>query len=293
MYDFNDYRKLIETALKGYIPTGEFLEQRLIDSMEYSLMIGGKRIRPLLTLLFCELCNTDTNAALPYACAVEMIHTYSLIHDDLSCMDDDDYRRGKLSNHKVYGEDIATLSGDALQSLAFEIMLCEESVANTTYDRACKAAFTLAKYCGTLGMVGGQVIDIENEEKNAPIEVLREMDDKKTAALIKASCEMGCIIGGANDKQLESAREYASCIGIAFQIVDDILDVTATSEQLGKPAGSDSSNNKSTYVSLLGIDKCKQLVDELTDKALGALEAFDADTSKLEALALGLKNRNN
>lgn len=293
MRDFNDYRNLIETALKNYLPKGEYLEQKLIDSMEYSLMIGGKRIRPLLTLLFCELCNTDCKAALPYACAVEMIHTYSLIHDDLPCMDDDDYRRGKLSNHKVFGDDIATLSGDALQSLAFEIMLSDEAVLKTTPDRACKAAFTLAKYCGVLGMVGGQVIDIENEDKNAPLEILSEMDDKKTAALIKASCEMGCIIGGATNEQIESAREYAHSIGIAFQIVDDILDVTATSEELGKPAGSDSTNNKSTYVSLLGVDKCKKLVEELTNKALDALSAFDADTSALKELALSLKNRKN
>lgn len=293
MQKFNDYQNMIETALRAYLPQGEYTEQTLIDSMEYSLMCGGKRIRPLLTLLFCELCSADVKAALPYACAVEMIHTYSLIHDDLPCMDDDDYRRGKPSNHKVYGEDIATLAGDAMQSLAFEIMLSEQALSLTSPDRAVRAAHTLAKYCGVLGMVGGQVIDIENEDKNAELEILQEMDDKKTAALIKASCEMGCIIGGASDKQLSAATEYAFSIGIAFQIVDDILDVTATSEELGKPAGSDSDNNKSTYVSLLGIERCKELVAELTDKALVALTAFEGDTTSLSELALQLAHRKN
>lgn len=288
-----DYQNMIETALKGYLPQGKYTEQTLVDSMEYSLMCGGKRIRPLLTLLFCELCGTDVKAALPYACAVEMIHTYSLIHDDLPCMDDDDYRRGKLSNHKVYGEDIATLSGDALQSLAFEIMLSNDAVALTTAQRALKAAHTLAKYCGVLGMVGGQVIDIESESKNAPLEILQEMDEKKTGALIKASCEMGCIIGGADDEMIQAAGKYAHSIGIAFQIVDDILDVTATAEELGKPVGSDTDNNKSTYVSLLGIDKCKALVSELTQEAIDALSVFDGDITALKDLALSLANRNN
>lgn len=290
---FENYQNLIETALKCYLPQGEFLEQTLIESMEYSLMCGGKRIRPLLTLLFCELCGEDAQKAIAYACAVEMIHTYSLVHDDLPCMDDDDYRRGKKSNHKVYGEDIATLCGDALQSLAFEIMLSDEALKLIGAEKAAKAAATLAKYSGALGMVGGQVIDIEHENKNADIDVLTEMDEKKTAALIKASCEMGCIIGGADDAQIQSASKYAHNIGIAFQIVDDILDVTSTSEDLGKPVGSDSSNNKSTYVSLLGIDKCKELVEQLTNEAISALTVFDNDTTALVELALSLKTRNN
>ncbi|MBQ8539193.1 MAG: polyprenyl synthetase family protein [Ruminococcus sp.] len=288
-----NYQLMIETALKNYLPSGVFTEQTLIDSMEYSLMCGGKRIRPLLTLLFCELCGEDAKKALPFACAVEMIHTYSLIHDDMPCMDDDDYRRGKPSNHKVYGEDIATLSGDALQSLAFEIITSDD-VANTISPKnALKAANTLAKYCGVLGMVGGQVIDIQHEGKKADITILQEMDEKKTAALIKASCEMGCIVAGADEEKINAATQYAHSIGIAFQIVDDILDVTSTSEQLGKPVGSDSENDKSTYVSLLGIDKCRELVKELTDSAIKALRVFDNDTTALADLALSLANRNN
>ncbi len=291
--DIKDYCNLIETALRNYLPQGEYREKTLIDSMEYSLMCGGKRIRPLLTLMFCELCGEDVKKALPFACAVEMIHTYSLIHDDLPCMDDDDYRRGKLSNHKVYGEDIATLSGDALQCLAFEIMLSEEACAGVSPDRAVRAAHTLAKYSGVLGMVGGQVIDIESEGKNAELQVLKEMDEKKTAALIKAACEMGCIVGGAEKIKVEAASKYAHSIGIAFQIMDDILDVTSTSEELGKPVGSDSENSKSTYVSLLGINKCKALVDDLTKQALQALTLFDGDTKPLTQLALDLAKRKN
>ncbi len=293
MSNNKNYSAMIETALKGFIPCGKFTEQTLIDSMEYSLMCGGKRIRPLLTLLFCELCGEDAVKALPFACAVEMIHTYSLIHDDMPCMDDDDYRRGKPSNHKVYGEDIATLSGDALQSLAFEIMLCEKTVEQVSAEKAVKAAHALAKYCGVLGMVGGQVIDIESEGKNADIEILTEMDEKKTAALIKASCEMGCIIGGGSDEQVKAASKYAHSIGIAFQIVDDILDVTSTSEDLGKPVGSDKDNEKSTYVSLLGIEKCKELVSKLTQDAIDSLSFFTTDTSALKELALSLANRKN
>lgn len=293
MINTKDYQNLIETALKNFLPQGEYTEQMLIDSMEYSLMCGGKRIRPLLTLMFCELCGENIKKALPYACAVEMIHTYSLIHDDLPCMDDDDYRRGKLSNHKVYGEDIATLSGDALQSLAFEIMLSPKAVEDISAERAVKAAHTLAKYCGTLGMVGGQVIDIESEGKSAGLEILQEMDEKKTAALIKAACEMGCIVGGADEKKISAASDYAHCIGLAFQIMDDILDVTSTSEELGKPVGSDGENEKSTYVSLLGIEKCKLLVDELTQKAIEALSTFDGDTKQLKELALSLSQRKN
>lgn len=293
MQKFSDYQTMIETALKGYLPQGKYTEQTLIDSMEYSLMVGGKRIRPLLTLLFCELCGADVKKALPFACAVEMIHTYSLIHDDLPCMDDDDYRRGKPSNHKVYGEDIATLSGDAMQSLAFEIMLSDECLLSVPAENIVKAAHTLAKYCGVLGMVGGQVIDIESENKNAPIEILSEMDEKKTGALIKAACEMGCIIGGGTDEQIKASTSYAHSIGLAFQIVDDILDVTSTSDMLGKPVGSDSDNNKSTYVSLLGIDRCKELVDELTKKAVDSLKAFDGDTKPLVELAYSLSQRQN
>ncbi len=261
--------------------------------MKYSLEAGGKRVRPQLVFEFSRLCGGSDDAAAPFACAVEMIHTYSLIHDDLPCMDDDDLRRGKPSNHKVYGEDIALLAGDALLTLAFET-LSSDRAAILSGDRACRlAAKTLAAYAGANGMVGGQVIDLKSENTNAPLEVLREMDYKKTACLIKAACELGCIAANADDEQRKAASLYGECIGIAFQIQDDILDRTSTDAELGKPVGSDVENSKSTYVSLLGIERCRELVDELTQQALEALGAFSADTTELKKFALDLAKRTN
>ncbi len=284
--------QLIEKALYGYIPKGLTYEKNLVDSLSYSLKAGGKRIRPLLTLEFSRLCGGSDESALPFGCAVEMIHTYSLIHDDLPCMDDDDMRRGKPSNHKIYGEDIALLAGDALQSLAFEIMSSEETVNLASAEASVKCINILSSYCGTSGMVGGQVIDLENETKTADLDAVTECNRKKTAALIKAACEMGCVSAGADESKILSARKYGENIGIAFQIVDDILDVTSSDEELGKPVGSDVENNKSTYVSLLGIDECKKRVDILTKEAIESLSVFDGDKNALTELSLKLSNRN-
>lgn len=284
-----DFIEIIEKALIEYLPNKNCLEKNLIESMEYSLTAGGKRIRPILVLEFCELCGGNINDALPLACALEMIHTYSLIHDDLPSMDNDDYRRGKLSNHKVFGEDIALLSGDALQALAFKT-----ATSNITPQNAlnvAKAVNNLAYYCGAEGMVGGQVIDLENEGKNSGIEILREMDRKKTGAIIKSACEMGCIIAGADQSKINSARSFGEKIGLAFQIQDDILDVTAEQEKLGKPVGSDIENGKSTYVSLLGLDECKKLVKQLTDEAVECLDVFSSNSTSLKHLAYSLVNR--
>lgn len=281
--------KKIEQALKNALPNSGCLEKDVISAMEYSLMAGGKRIRPRLTLEFCRLCGGTDEQALPCACAVEMIHTYSLIHDDLPCMDDDDMRRGVPSNHVKFGEDIALLAGDALQSLAFETMLCGVS-ADNALQRA-NAAYYLANACGAVGMVGGQVIDLQHENKKAPVDILKTMDKKKTGALIRAACAMGCICAGAGKEQCEAAEKYAENIGLAFQIVDDILDVTADSGRLGKPAGSDGENHKSTYVSLLGIERCRELVKELTDAAIGALGVFDNDKRPLAGIARELAQR--
>ncbi len=282
---------MIENALKSYLPSKGTLYDNLIESIDYSLQAGGKRVRPRLTLAFCRACGGTDDMALPFACAIEMIHTYSLIHDDLPCMDNDDFRRGKPSNHKVYGEDIALLAGDALQSLAFEVVT-NDSI-DVSADLVLRAVNILAKYCGTVGMVGGQVIDLEHEGKKADIEVIREMYSNKTSALIKAACCMGAVIAGATDDKVKAATVYAENIGIAFQIVDDILDVTSTSEELGKPIGSDAQNDKSTYVSLLGIDKCKELVEQYTRQALDALEVFDEDVSFLVDFAKELATRKN
>lgn len=279
----------IEKALREFMPSNNCLEKKLIESMEYSLTAGGKRVRPLLVLEFCRLCGGDIDTAIPLACAVEMIHTYSLIHDDLPCMDNDDYRRGKPSNHKVFGEDIALLAGDALQALAFKT-----ASSNINKDNAynvVRAINNLAVYCGAEGMVGGQVIDLENEGKNSGVEILKEMDRKKTAAIIKSACEMGCIIAGADDNAIENARIFGECIGLAFQIQDDILDVTADQNKLGKPVGSDKENQKSTYVSLLGLDKCRELVNQLTEKALQSLNNFSGNSCSLTELALSLAKR--
>ncbi|MBQ1349695.1 MAG: polyprenyl synthetase family protein [Ruminococcus sp.] len=282
----------IENALYGCLPDKNCREGVLIDAMRYSLEAGGKRVRPRLVLEFARLCGGSEEAALPFACAVEMIHTYSLIHDDLPCMDDDDLRRGKPSNHKVYGEDIALLAGDALLTLAFET-LADDKTAELAGDRACRlAAKTLARYAGAVGMVGGQVIDLKSENTNAPLEVLREMDEKKTACLIQAACELGCIAANAGADKRRAAALYGESIGVAFQIQDDILDQTSSDEELGKPVGSDNENSKSTYVSLLGIEKCRALVDELTNQAIEALSAFDADTEALRDYALALAKRN-
>lgn len=283
----------IEDALSKYLrSTGTFYDV-LWESMRYSVGAGGKRVRPMLTLEFAKLCSSDEEAAIPFACAVEFIHTYSLIHDDLPCMDDDDMRRGKPSNHIVYGEDIALLAGDALQSLAFRVMLSDETLSKVPAHRAAKAAFVLAECCGADGMVGGQVIDLQYEDKNAGEDIIRTMHLLKTGALIKAACLMGAIIAGADDDKLKAATEYAECIGLAFQLVDDVLDVTSTSAELGKPVGSDVDNNKSTLVSLYGVDECMRRAKLLTQQAIDALDAFEGDTSYLKEFAVKLSNRRN
>ena len=216
-----------------------------------------------------------------------MVHTYSLIHDDLPCMDNDDFRRGKLSNHKMYSENIALLAGDALLSLAFETIFN----SSLSSDVKSRVGLSLARASGAKGMVLGQAIDVKSENKKIDLELLKLMDEKKTGALISAACEIGCIAGNGNENQIKSARLFGSSIGLAFQIVDDILDVEASNEDLGKPIGSDENKNKSTYVSILGIKESKKLVDELTEKSLKALNEFNADTAYLKSLAVMLATR--
>ena len=286
-----DYIKEIEAAIERYIPQEKVAEQKLIDAVRYSLSLKGKRVRPSLTLAFAELCGGSIEAAMPFACAVEMVHTYSLIHDDLPCMDDDDYRRGQPANHKVFGEDIALLAGDALQSMAYTTMLSEEAVAAVGGARAARAARILAEKSGVLGMVGGQVIDLSMEHKTVGIELVRLMEEKKTANLIEAACMIGCVVAGAEDEKINAAERYAHAIGLAFQIVDDILDVTSTAEELGKPIGSDADNEKNTFMSLLGIERCRESVAQLTEEAIDALNVFDGDTKDLADFAVALANR--
>ncbi|MDO4731382.1 MAG: polyprenyl synthetase family protein [Clostridia bacterium] len=289
-----EYIKLINKALTEYIPKTELYDSRLVESVEYSLLNGGKRIRPLLTLEFCKACNGDINLALPFACAVEMIHTSSLIHDDLPCMDDDDMRRGKPSNHIEFGQATAVLAGDTLLNYAYEIMLDSKAAKETkTQNRAIKCAYELAKSSGVYGMMGGQAIDLYYEDKKATEDIVLKMYEKKTGAIIRAACKMGCMISSDDENKVMAADEYAKAIGLSFQIVDDILDLTSDNETLGKPVKSDISKNKMTYVSINGIDRSRKKVRELTEKALKALDVFDGDTKFLKELALYLENRKN
>ena len=285
------FTKLINRDLYMYLDSYLDEYKVIFDSMRYSVENGGKRVRPLLTLLFCDACGGDVEKALPLADAVEYIHTYSLIHDDLPCMDNDDFRRGKPSNHKVYGEAFALLAGDGLLTAAFErITDCQKSGLYSA-EVAVNAIFTLSHLAGSRGMIGGQVIDLLNEN-NSDVDFanLKLMDNLKTGALIESACVMGCIAAGADKEKINAASEFAQKIGLAFQIKDDILDVTSTLEKLGKMAGSDAQNGKSTYVTLLGVEECQKLVDKLTDDALKALDAFE-NNEALKEYALYLAKR--
>lgn len=281
-----NYLDEINSALKEYLPAADDV---VSQAMRYSVENGGKRIRPALLLEFCRVCGGDYKKAMPFACALEMIHTYSLIHDDLPCMDNDDFRRGKPSCHIAFGEEYALLAGDALLTLAFETAM----KSNLSAEITVKAAKELAKAAGVLGMVGGQVLDLQNEGKKVGVSDLQKTDELKTGELIRAACVLGCVCAGADDKKIAAAEKYAHDIGIAFQIVDDILDVTSDEETLGKPIGSDEENQKSTYVSLLGIEKSRKTAEELTLNAQKALDAFDGDVSSLKDFAEKLKNRKN
>lgn len=286
-----EFSELINKDLFEYFDT--YLEEYkvIFDSMRYSVENGGKRVRPLLTLLFCDACGGDVKKALPVAEAVEYIHTYSLIHDDLPCMDNDDFRRGKPSNHKVYGEAFALLAGDGLLTAAFERITDLHKAGLYSADVAVNAIYTLSHLAGSRGMIGGQVIDLINEDNaDADIDSLMLMDNLKTGALIEAACVMGCIVAEADETKKKAAAEFAKKIGLAFQIKDDILDVTGTLEKLGKMVGSDEQNGKSTYVTLLGVDKCQELVDKLTEEAMSALDAFD-DNEALKEYAEYLSKR--
>lgn len=286
-----EYISLVDHKLAEYLPEEDLMQADLIQAMRYSLLAGGKRIRPILVLEFCRICGGEEKTALPFACAVEMIHAYSLIHDDLPCMDNDDMRRGRPSNHKVFGESMALLAGDALLTLAFETMLSQEAVALAGTQHAAKSAGILAAAAGARGMVGGQVIDLMSEGRTIPLDTLKKMDEGKTGALIVAAAKMGCVLGNADAEQLKAAENYANAIGLAFQIVDDILDVTSDTETLGKPVGSDMENDKCTYVTFMGLDNAKKAVDDLTKTAVDSLACFDRGAEYLIEFARELASR--
>ena len=292
--DPKNYAETIQAYLEKYVPPEDkLLQNDLFEAMRYSLFAGGKRIRPILLLEFCEACGGDQKSVLPFACAVEMIHSYSLIHDDLPCMDNDDMRRGKPSNHVVFGEAQALLAGDSLLTMAFETMLSPESIAAVGARRAAEAAGILAKAAGAYGMAGGQMIDLQSEGKRISAETLIRMDECKTGALICAAAKMGCVLADAEEQTLHAAEKYAKSIGLAFQIRDDILDVEGQQALLGKPIGSDLENGKSTYVSILGMEKARELVKELTDEAVSALSCFGERGEYLRGLAVQLSSRKN
>ena len=261
----------------------------LYDAMEYSLLGGGKRIRPVLTLEACRMCGGTPEQALPFACAVEMVHTYSLIHDDPPCMDDDDLRRGKPTNHKIFGDATAVLAGDGLLTAAFETAL--EGSGGLPPERVLAAAACLARAAGARGMVGGQALDMAAQGRAVSRSEVEYLQRCKTGALLSAAAEMGCIAAGGGEEARAAVRRYAQKLGLAFQVRDDMLDVEGDQATLGKPVGSDRANEKTTFVTLLGMDACRELVEKLTGEAVEALAPFGPEAGFLRWLAVSLAGR--
>lgn len=291
-YTLKEYADIINSFLKEILPQCDFGESVVHDAMNYSLSIGGKRIRPVLTLEFCRACGGNIEDAMSLAAALEMVHTYSLIHDDLPCMDDDDMRRGMPSCHVKYGYEYALLAGDGLLTAAFGV-IADSTLAKKNPVAAIKAVSALSSLAGANGMIGGQVIDLKNENRNAGLSTLQKMDELKTGALIKCAALFGCIAAEADEEKTNAALTYASKVGQAFQIVDDILDVTGDEKNLGKPIGSDKESGKSTYYTLLGLQKARECADKLTDEAVKALSVFGEEGEFLKELAYMLARREN
>ena len=280
------YREYIESYLADFYDRfSDQPQKQLFESMKYSLLAGGKRLRPIFVFDFCRMCGSDWQNAAPFAAAVEMIHTYSLIHDDLPCMDNDDFRRGRPTNHKVYGEAMAVLAGDALLTDAF--MAAASCHLPKAEDMATAVAL-LAECAGSLGMVGGQVLDIMAEERECTVQEVLDIQNRKTGRLISAACALGAIAGGATEEQFDAACKFAAGLGLAFQIRDDMLDVIGTQEEMGKGVGTDAAKN--TFVRLYGLEKCEELVQKYTQYAIDALAAFD-NTEYMVALAKSLTDR--
>jgi geranylgeranyl diphosphate synthase type II len=285
MRTYEAYRAMVEEALSNQLRSLGEIPEELFAAMDYSLSAGGKRLRPALLLAACETAGGDAAEALPFACALEMIHTYSLIHDDLPAMDNDDLRRGRPTNHKVYGEAMAVLAGDALLTDAFAVA----ATAVLPDPRDLGFAISVLSECaGSLGMVGGQVLDIKAEQRECTEDEILNIQSRKTGALINAACVLGVIAGGGSEEQLSAASQFAGALGLAFQIRDDMLDVIGTEEEMGKGVGTD--DTKNTFVRLYGIEKCEELVNRYTQVAIDALDAFE-DTDDLKALARALTER--
>lgn len=276
---------LIEAKLKEYAGSWP-AHGRLQEAMAYSLLSGGKRIRPVLTLEVCRLFGGDPEQALPFACGLEMVHTYSLIHDDLPCMDDDDLRRGKPTNHKVFGECMAVLAGDGLLTAAFETL----ASADLTPAQLVRGVQCLSRAAGPAGMVGGQVLDTDGEGKALSYEEITQIERLKTGCMIEAAARLGAIAAGGTRWQEGDAAQYAKSIGLAFQIRDDLLDVLGDEAEFGKPIGSDAANEKSTFVTLKGVEGCQKLIDELTEEAMKSIRPYSGSEFLCE-LALYLAGR--
>ena len=287
---WKERQQLVEEQLVRELEQEPPLDARLAESMRYSLMAGGKRLRPILLMAAADAVGAKGTDYLTAACALEMIHTYSLIHDDLPAMDNDDYRRGKLTNHKVYGDGMAELAGDALLTLAFEVIARQKHTDPATLLRVVQEISTAA---GMNGMVGGQAIDLESEGHRIPMQELQKMHMGKTGALFRAALRSGAILAGATEGQLAALTSYAEGFGLAFQITDDILDVTGDEKLIGKPVGSDIRNEKSTYVTLTSLDEAQRLAEETVDKAVKALTVFGPQADFLRQLVRYMLERKN
>ncbi len=281
-------RTLVERALQAELDRTDILDDKLRASMAYSLMAGGKRLRPILLMAAADAVGADGTKFITAACALEMIHTYSLIHDDLPAMDNDDYRRGKLTNHKAYDEGTAILAGDALLTLAFTVILRQQDVPA---ERLLRVVDEMSRAAGAEGMVGGQMLDLEAENRRISMEELRRIHMGKTGALFRAALRSGAILAGASEQQLAALTAYADHFGLAFQITDDILDVVGTAEDIGKPVGSDEKNHKSTYVTLTSLDEARSLARQTVESAVDALHIFGDEAAFLRELVLYLVRR--
>lgn len=282
---YDEYISTIERSLDEYMKVSKTPEKNIYEAMRYSVMAGGKRLRPVLALAVCDMLGGSREEVLPFACAIEMIHTYSLIHDDLPAMDNDDFRRGRPTNHKVFGEAMAVLAGDALLNKAFEMMLKHTITINRDLKKMTDAMHVIAEASGTSGMIGGQVVDIEQEGRSVSPDILEYMHLCKTGALIKAPLLSAAILSGATEKQFEDIKLYGEKIGLAFQVKDDILDVEGNSELMGKSTGSDSVNEKSTFVTLYGMENAREKLSTLVDEAIKSLEVFGERSWFLKEIA--------
>ena len=281
-----EYRAHVETYMREYYKAFHAEPQKILfTAMEYSLLANGKRLRPIFAYDFCQMCGGDWKQAAPFAAAIEMIHNYSLIHDDLPCMDGDDYRRGRLTNHKVYGETLAVLAGDGLLTDAFAVA-SQANLANP--EQMALAIRTLSLNAGSLGMVGGQVLDTMSEDRLCTEQEVLDIESRKTGGLIRAACILGVIAGNGTEQQREAAGKFADALGMAFQIRDDMLDVIGTQAEMGKGVGTDA--DKNTFVRLYGLDCCETLVNKYTDEAISYLSYFE-NTEYMTELARSLTDR--